>query len=147
MNGRQREFVLGQLIRELIVAARFAMVGLVATAVHMITVWLLIESTELHALLANLVAFAAAFFVSFIGHYVWTFRRSGGVRRTLRRWLAVSVSAFAVNTVLLAALIRSGWLADGAAAVLSAGVVPLITFLFGRWWVFRSAMSQNDVRI
>jgi putative flippase GtrA len=124
-------------------AGRFAVVGAAATLVHMLVVWLLIEQASLPPLLANLLAFLTAFAVSFSGHYLWTFGAPGNPVRAMRRLFVISGSAFAVNTVLLAALLRAGWLTPSAAAVIAAGVVPAITFVASRVWGFRTAAGAS----
>jgi putative flippase GtrA len=122
---------------ELVLAGRFGLVGVAATAVHMLVVWLLIEASLLPTLAANLVAFLAAFGVSFAGNYYWTFQSPGSPRRAIRRFFLISSSAFAANTILLAGLLHAGWLPPTAAAITAAAVIPLITYMASRLWGFR----------
>jgi putative flippase GtrA len=129
--------VRARLWHELLVAARFGMIGVTATAVHVLIVWLLLSGTSLPPLVANMFAFLTAFGISFAGNYLWTFRSPGNPIKAMRRFLLISVSAFAVNTLLLAGLLRGGWFSPTAAAIVSAAVVPMITFLAARLWGFR----------
>ena len=132
------------LAHEVFLVGRFAIVGLVATGVHMFTVWALIEWRGVAPLRANFAAFLAAFSVSFTGHYLWTFSAPGSSVRALLRFLLVSGTAFLFNTALLAFLLEEGWMSPPIAAVLAAGVVPVVTFLASRVWVFRP-MGQAQV--
>lgn len=133
-GGRLRAW----LWRELFVAARFGMVGVAATAVHILIVWLLLSETTLQPLVANMFAFLTAFGISFTGNYFWTFSSPGDPGKAMRRFLLISVSAFALNTLLLASLLRGGWLSPIVAAIVSAAVVPAITFLASRLWGFQN---------
>lgn len=125
--------------KELLLAGRFAVVGIVATFVHMLMAWTLIESTRLSPLLANLMAFLTAFVVSFTGHYHWTFQGAGSPWRAMRRLFLISSSAFAINTLLLAGLLKSSWMSASVAAIVAAGIVPAISFLASRFWGFKSS--------
>jgi putative flippase GtrA len=123
--------------REFLYAARFGIVGTVATLVHLAVVWMLIERAELPPLAANSLAFLSAFGISFAGNYYWTFGRAGPRKAAMQRFFLVSSSAFAVNTLALAALISTGWLAPSTAAVCAAFLIPAATFVASRWWAFR----------
>lgn len=126
-----------RLFREVFLAGRFAMVGLVATFVHMLMVWMLIDRALAPPLLANLLAFLTAFSVSFLGHYFWTFGPTGDPGRAVRRLFVISASAFLLNTVVLAGLLEAAWAAPELSAVVAATVVPLVSYLASRFWGFR----------
>ena len=126
-----------RLWHELAVAARFGMVGITATAVHILMVWLLLSETALPPLVANMIAFLTAFGISFAGNYLWTFGSPGNPGKVMRRFLLISVSAFAMNTLLLASLLRAGWFSPTVAAIVSAAVVPAISFVASRLWGFQ----------
>lgn len=122
--------------REIITAARFGLVGLLATAVHIAIVWLLLTLTSVAPMLANTLAFLTAFCISFTGNYLWTFRSPGSPRRAIFRFFVIAVSAFVVNTLILAFLVPKGWFLPVTSAILSASLVPAITFLASRLWCF-----------
>lgn len=138
----EKSFTRKQLWHEMIVAARFGIVGMVATAVHIMIVWLLLAFMAFSPLVANTFAFLTAFGISFFGHYRWTFGSPGNTGRAIKRFLLISVSAFVVNTLLLAFLVRGEWFSPTIAAIFSAAVVPLITFVTSRFWGFQ---SKKDV--
>ncbi|MFV3413762.1 GtrA family protein [Pseudomonas nitroreducens] len=135
-NARRR------LLRELLIAARFGVVGICATALHIGVVWSLITHTAMPALLANLIAFLCAFGLSFTGNYIWTFSTPGSPGQAMRRFFLISLSAFLINSTLLAAILASGWLSPRLAAVASAAVVPGITFLASRLWGFQRRRDE-----
>lgn len=125
--------------RELLTILRFGSVGVIATVVHILVVWVLLNHTRLPALISNAIAFLTAFGVSFFGHYFWTFQNPGNPGRAIRRFLLISTGGFAMNTLLLAAMLRIGWLSPFASAVVSVAIIPLVTFLASRLWGFRRA--------
>jgi putative flippase GtrA len=125
--------------RELLTVFRFGIVGVIATAVHIFVVWILLNHTDLATLIANALAFLAAFGISFSGHYFWTFQNPGDPGRAIRRFLLISTGGFATNTLFLAAMLRIGWLSPFVSAVVSVAVIPLATFLASRLWGFRYA--------
>jgi putative flippase GtrA len=141
----EKNFMCKRVWCEMIVAARFGIVGIVATVVHIMVVWLLLTVTVLSPLVANTLAFLTAFGVSFSGHYRWTFGAPGNPGRAMKRFLLISVSAFAMNTLLLAFLVRGEWLSPVIAAIFSASGVPLFTFIASRFWGFQN--KEGDCMI
>ncbi|MEJ2613018.1 MAG: GtrA family protein [Candidatus Thiodiazotropha sp.] len=123
--------------RELITASRFGLVGIFATAVHITIVWLVLTQTGLTPILANTLAFTIAFGISFLGNYVWTFRSPGSPRRAMFRFFLISVSAFSANTLMLSFLVQGGWFPPVVSAIISASVVPVISFTASRFWGFK----------
>ncbi len=88
--------------------------------------------------LANAAGFVVAFFVSFGGHRLLTFRDANTtVTQSFQRFLVTALAGFASNEGLFVLLLRvAGWpalLALLVALVLAAGQ----TFLLSRFWAFR----------
>jgi putative flippase GtrA len=123
--------------RELLTILRFGIVGVMATAVHILVVWILLNHTHLPVLISNSFAFLTAFGVSFSGHYFWTFQNPGDPGRAIRRFLLISTGGFTTNTLFLAAMLRIEWLSPFGSVVVSVVVIPLATFLASRSWGFR----------
>lgn len=122
---------------ELFTVVRFGLVGLLATAVHVTTVWILLTAVGIAPIPANTLAFLIAFGVSFTGHYAWTFRVPGNPRRAILRFSVIAVFAFVANTLLLAFLIHKGYFSPAFSAMLSVSVVPAISFVASRLWGFK----------
>ena len=139
-----RTVLRARLLREMVIASRFTLVGIAATGVHVFVLWLLLAKTALPTLVANLLAFLAAFGLSFIGNYVWTFSAPGDPYRAVRRFLLISSGAFVTNTLLLAGLLASKWLESIHAAMVSAVVIPAITFLASRLWGFNYERPSQE---
>lgn len=115
-------------LREILTAARFGLVGLFSTAIHIAIFWLLLAFDNITPILANVLAFLTAFCISFTGNYLWTFRSPGSPRRAIFRFFVIAVSAFVVNTLVLAFLVHKSWFSPVLSAVFSASLVPVIGF-------------------
>lgn len=123
--------------REILIASRFGLVGLLSTAVHITIVWLLLAGAGIGSVLANTLAFLTAFGISFVANYLWTFRSPGSPHRALFRFFMIAVCAFIANTLLLAFLVYKSWFSPFISAVLSTSVVPVISFMGSRFWGFK----------
>jgi putative flippase GtrA len=122
---------------ELLIVSRFSLIGVAAAGIHIGIVWILILESNINVFIANFVAFLVAFGFSFIGQYFWTFRSTSDLRRTLIRFFLVALGAFLTNNLILVALLNVELLSDLLAAVFAVFVIPLITYLAGRFWAFR----------
>ena len=93
---------------------------------------------------ANAAGFMVAFFVSFAGHRLLSFRDAETtLLQSLTRFAVTAVSGFATNELVFTLLLRglgwSDWAALGSAMVLAAGQ----TFVLSRWWAFRRGPAAN----
>lgn len=130
--------------REILTVARFGLVGILSTGVHIAIVWLLLTLDSTTPMLANTLAFLSAFFISFAGNYLWTFRSPGSPRRAALRFFSIAFSAFVVNTLVLALLLQEGRLLPIVSAVLSASLVPVISFIASRLWGFKRDKESSQ---
>jgi putative flippase GtrA len=88
--------------------------------------------------LANASGFVVAFFVSFGGHRLLSFRDTGTtVAQSFQRFVVTALAGFATNEGVFVLLLRAaGW--PALAALLVALVVAAgQTFLLSRFWAFR----------
>lgn len=119
---------------------RFVVVGCAAAVVHWSVVRAVVDGWAVAPLLANVLGWVVAFGVSFAGHHRWTFGDAPGrdARRSLPRFLLVSLAGFAVNEATYAALLGGlgGWRYDVVLAVVLVAVAGL-TFVASRLWAFR----------
>lgn len=111
---------------------RFALVGAVATLVHMAVATLLLGLCAWPPYAANLGAFLIAFGVSYLGHRHVTFARAGSPWR----FLLVALGGFGLNNLLLTGLLACGVPALAALLVATA-LVPVFSYLLSSLWVFR----------
>jgi putative flippase GtrA len=125
------------LLRELLLGARFGIVGVLATATHFAVLAAMLAVAQAGPVLSNTVAYLLALTVSFTGHHFWTFRTGAALLPSFLRFFGVSGGAFVVSTLLLVLMIRVVSLPDTLAAFLSAASIPAMTYAASRLWVFR----------
>lgn len=117
---------------------RFALVGLGATLVHLVSGSMLVAA-GIPALVANLPAFLISFGVSFLGHWRYTFPDRGiALSRALRRFLLVAIFGFGLNESILAVLLRVTE-AEVTALLCAVLISAVATFVLGRNWAFRTS--------
>jgi putative flippase GtrA len=113
---------------------RFGVVGITAMTVHWLVVWWLVPM-GIVPLLANLIGFAIAFNVSYLGHRNWTFASDRAHRATFWRFLTVALSSFVINEALYFVLLKFLDYRIALAIVLVA--VAALTFVASKLWAFR----------
>lgn|GEM_PF-400839 len=132
----QQDATYKRLKQEAITGARFGLVGLISTTIHIAIVWLALTRTNITVLSANTIAFLIAFGMSYLGNYLWTFRSPGKPYRALLRLFMIAAFSLAVNSTILELFISKNWFEPFTAATISATAIPLITFLCSRLWAF-----------
>lgn len=124
--------------------ARFGVVGIAAMAVHWLVVAALVPLGAA-PLVANIVAFAVAFNVSYTGHRHWTFARPADAApgtaaapqaTPFKRFLGVALLSFVLNETLYYALLRQG-IEYRLALFVVLVAVAVLTFVLSRYWAFR----------
>ena len=114
----------------------FLAVGGSAALTHMLVFALM--QNQMWPEVANALGFLIAFFVSFAGHRLLSFKDAGtSVGTSLGRFAVTALAGFASNELVFTLLLRGlGWpslLALFVALVVAAGQ----TFVLGRFWAFR----------
>lgn len=124
-------------------AVRFGVVGALATFVHMVIGFLLIQSNW-QPLTANMLAFSIAFMVSFVGHLGFSFSdRDIGVPGALLKFALVALIGFCCNETLLAVLVSLNAVSDTIALWVSTGSAAFVTFTLSRAWAFRATRRTS----
>lgn len=116
-------------------ALRFALTGLLVTAVHVVAALLFMHLILANPPLANGFAFLVATVVSYLINTLWSFSsRLHG--RTLGRFLVVSAVGFwlAMLVAWVAQNVGLGYLVGIAAVAL---VIPVFTFILHNFWTYR----------
>ena len=117
---------------------KFGLVGALATLAHMVVGGTLIH-VGLAAVVANPVAFIAAFFLSFSGHYAFSFAdQASPLWKSLRRFVLVACAGFLTNQLLLCTILIFLFVPEFHALLISTGVVAVVTFGLSRTWAFRN---------
>ncbi|MFT4175446.1 MAG: GtrA family protein [Luteolibacter sp.] len=117
---------------------RFLFVGLLAMGAHFIAAAIAIF-IGVPPLFANFLGFLLAVPVSYQGHRSWTFRESRTPHTVaFPRFAVISLSAFAVNEILYAAMLAHAPLHEIVSLALVLGSVAFGTFVLCRFWAFQS---------
>lgn len=125
--------------------AKFGLVGLTATAVHISVFTLLIELLNIRPIIANVAAFSIAVFVSYWGNFYWTFKApidmEMGYRRypsnSLAKFVVVAVTGLLLNSLIVYLTVDLLSLPYGYAIILMVSIVPVIVFALNKLWAFR----------
>ena len=115
---------------------RFSTVGAIATVVHIGIAMVLVAAAGANPTVGAMVGFAAAFLVSYLGHFRFTFVVSGRYRDYLLKFAVSSLAAFLLSTTAV-------WVATAVliidykpSLVALAIIVPLCNYFANRFWVF-----------
>lgn len=122
----------------------FGVVGVSAMALHFALVAWLLVPLGAAPLVANVLAFLAAFQLSYWGHRLQTFRAHAVPhRQALPRFFGVACLSFAVNEAMYALLLRYTALDYRAALLLVLVAVAVLTFALGKLWAFAPANAPR----
>lgn len=123
-------------------ALKFGVVGLLATAVH-VMVGVLLIGLGWSAAFANPAAFATAFLVSFVGHFYVSFADQNSPKwQALRRFALVACLGFLCNQAILASVLATGFVPAAFALALSTLFAAAVTFVLSRRWAFRDGSGR-----
>ena len=122
---------------------RFSVIGVICAVIY-IAGFVVLSAIGLVPIAANLVAFASAVVVQYVGHTLWTFR--GSLRDAIQG--ARFVAAIGLG-LLLSTLVSSviapfcGW-PSWLTATLVAVLLPISNFAAFRVWVYRRNCAVED---
>ena len=116
---------------------RFGTTGVLATLTHVAVFVALVEWLNLRPLYAAAPAFLAAVGVSYGLNYRWTFRADGPHQVMLPRFVLVALAGLGINLLITWLVVDVGKYWYGFALMLVVTLVPLMTYLLSRFWVFR----------
>jgi len=117
---------------------RFGVVGCGAASLHFFILVFLVEFGFLTPLYANVIAFFFAFQISYWGHRFWTFSGTTAQhKKALPKLLLIGGMGFFVNQSLFYILYTIAHFPYTVAQLLILTVVPIITFVISKLWVFK----------
>ncbi len=118
------------------VIAKFGLVGIFSTVVHL-TVGAALITHHVEPLLANFLAFLAAFTVSFLGHYYFSFKGHGNsLMSAVIKFTMVSLSIFGLNELMLFTLLHNDIFSEITALLVATSVASVCSFFLNRQWAF-----------
>ena len=124
--------------------SRFAVVGAVATLVHVSVALLVTSVFALAPLVANLAGFCVAVAVSFWGHLWVTFRVKEPRRQHLYRFIVLSLTSLSASSLITATLTYLGGSMFVAMSFVTL-IVPGVSFFAAKLWAFATITAQAGV--
>ncbi|OBU85123.1 GtrA family protein [Chromobacterium subtsugae] len=122
----------------------FGVVGVSAMLLHFMLVALVMVPLGLPPLAANVLAFLAAFQLSYWGHRHFTFEaRHVPHRQALPRFFGVSCLSFCVNEAMYFLLLRFTALDYRLSLCIVLFSVAVLTFVLGKLWAFAASPQTN----
>lgn len=107
-----------------------------ATVVHASIAFFALKVMVTGVTVANSVGFTVALFVSYIGHYYFTFRSSKGHGVSAARFLTTALIAYLVNIVVVTVLGMATPLEPELRLAIGIATMPAVTFILSRLWVY-----------
>ncbi len=114
---------------------RFGIVGATAAAVHMGVAVAAVEGAGAHPQVANMLGFAVAFVVSYVGQRYFTFGSTQKHQVALLRFAVVAGTGAIVNLVVAGVLLKLG-LYYAAAIFIGLLTAAVVTYQLNRQWTF-----------
>lgn len=128
------------LIKQLL---RFGIIGGASTFINCIVFVWLVDYLKLQPLAGNLLAFLAAFLISYFGHSSWTFKHKHHNKEKLLKFFMTSMLGLAINSgfvwVLMHMLSQSAYVA----ILPMIFITPLLIFYINKTWVFNKAVLET----
>ena len=116
--------------------ARFGVVGIIATAIHVIVAYL-VQQSGVAEQLANFTGFLGAAVFSFFGNLLFTFRAKGSIRDYIKRFAVVSGSNYVASAGLIFVLTQQLGFPFEVSLLGMILTIPAISFLVQKLWVFK----------
>lgn len=116
----------------------FIVVGAVAALTHYMTAVSLESFGFMHAKFSNIVGFLAAFPVSYVGHYFYSFAQQSrpSHRKALPRFLLIAFTGFIGNESLILFGLRYTKLPFWLLLALVMLIIAVSTYLLSKHWAF-----------
>lgn len=124
--------------------AVFAVVGTVNTAVCYAVYAVLVDLANWHYTPALVADYVFGALTGFVMHRATTFNDRRHVRQPFRKYSAMLAVTFAINWILLDALVRSNLMGPLWAQADATVVVTLVGYLMQTRWVFRSHVPTDS---
>jgi len=131
MRGIEARQLAGRLIR-------FGAVGSISTVLFSVLTWLLVSRSNMHPVLATVVAYLLLLVPNFVAHKYFTFSSKGETARQSGKFLVVHGLNIGLSAGGMAVISKLS-LDYRLGILFSAIAVPVIVFIVMNFWVFRIA--------
>lgn len=116
--------------------SRFSIVGLLASMLYMLLNIVFLKVFQASLIVSSIVAHVIVVFITFHANHSWTFMAQGEKREYLLRYLLVSGISMAVNAVVIVTMQANFPEYTAVAIVVVLLVVPVVNFVFHKYWTF-----------
>ncbi|WHY19015.1 GtrA family protein [Paenibacillus sp. G2S3] len=114
---------------------KYAIVGVIGTAVQSLTLILLVEKMSANPLLGSVIGFIFSLIVSYFINVKWTFKTE---RRSsfFYKYMIVSISGLGINLLIMFLMVNliGLWYIWAQMAIII--IVPISNFFLNRYWAF-----------
>ncbi|WP_187276595.1 GtrA family protein [Parahaliea maris] len=121
---------------------RFAIVGAIATAVHVFFYLSLYPALVARATTANLVAFSLAVLVSYAGNSRWVFRDTTSSSTQLVKFIASALTGVTLNTFFAWYIVDYLKVSRYLSVVVMITTTPIVVFVLNKYFVFTGNSSN-----
>lgn len=124
---------------------KFAIVGVLNTAIHYGVFYALYSFAGLYHLIASGAGFCAAVAHSYFLNKFWTFKRRGSrIHEEFGKFFLVSILSLCVNLTGMAVLVELLAVHPPLAQLVTIGITLVVNFLGNRFWTFRIRPELNE---
>ena len=117
---------------------KFGLVGLFATLTYYFSAISLREVLYgFSIMITNLIAYCLAMFVSYVGHYFWTYNAKGSHGATFAKFIASALFGSALNSAIVY-ICMSFSMQYKSAMFVAIVLVPAVAYVINKKWVFRT---------
>jgi putative flippase GtrA len=125
---------------------RFSLVGICATFVYILVSILANEILRITPVLTSILAQAVSFVVSYFGHSAYSFRVKADHRIFLWRFVSITGLTFVLATSATWLIADVGRLSPRIAIAVVAVLIPFVSYLCNRFWVFAPGLISSSRR-
>lgn len=126
-------------------AFRYAVVGVLGTALHFGTLYSLVEVYGFDPVFASAIGFVIALTSSYFLNRYWTFEKRIPRCGTFIRYTLISVIGLTLNTVIMFVGVYVLTLPYLMVQLTVIFVVPVVNYLANNWWTFRDTAPFDAV--
>jgi putative flippase GtrA len=122
---------------------RFGLVGVCATLVYILVSIIANENLRIAPVPTSILAQASSFAVSYFGHTVYSFRVKSDHSLFLWRFALITGLTFVLATSMTWLIADVGRLSPRIAVAVVAVLIPLVSYLCNRFWVFAPGLVSS----
>lgn len=124
---------------------RFGVVGVSATIVHFVVALVMNEQFGVSPLWSNLIAFACAWPVSYLGNYFWTFDTDSNHGKSILRFAIAAICGLLLSQLIVWVVAEYMGYSLRIALIPALMLVPVFSFVMSRYWVFPADHALGEI--